>query len=108
VSQLGTGSVAVNTTASTAMISTNTRLVPRRELRTLAFFFDRDSAAISARAELAESDEPDRLSIAPLAYEGESGTIVALSIAADERERVVAAATRHGGRLVADIPNEWL
>lgn len=63
---------------------------------------------MNARAEIAETDEPDGLAMAPLAYEGESGTIVALSIAADQRERVIDAAARHGGRLVADIPNEWL
>jgi hypothetical protein len=79
-------------------------------LRTLAFFFESDSAAASARPELDGSDGvPARdIETAPLVVEGQEGTILALSVEVDARDVVMDAAVQHGGRLVADIPEDWL
>lgn len=78
-------------------------------MRTLAFYFEREQAAKAVLATL-RSDHglgQGEVDVAPLVMEGQEGTILALSIQPEIQPRVVLLAERHGGRLVADVPEEW-
>ena len=78
-------------------------------MRTLAFYFEREQAARAVLATLRSDHGLDhgQGDVAPLVIEGQEGTILAMSIQPEIQPRIVLLAKRHGGRLVADVPEEW-
>jgi hypothetical protein len=78
-------------------------------MRTVAFYFEAQSAAMTAHAELRAVDRlmSREVELAPLAVDGQVGTVLATSIADSDLSRVVEIASRLGGRLVADVPEAW-
>jgi hypothetical protein len=79
-------------------------------MHVLAFFFADEEAAAAADAALRTRLELTNGGVrrAPLAVDGEEGTVVALSVKSASLDSVVGLAGEYGGRLVADIPEEWI
>ena len=78
-------------------------------MRILAFYFPRESEARAAQnALLREPDlATDEVQLAPIAVDGLEGTILALSVDEWRCPDIADVARRLGGRLVADVPEEW-
>jgi len=78
-------------------------------MRTIAFYFDSEQQAREVLATL-RSDHglhEDQVDVAPLVIEGQEGTILALSIRREVQPQIIQVAGREGGRLIADVPEEW-
>jgi hypothetical protein len=77
-------------------------------VRRLAFYFAREDDASAARTALREEKavDEDQVALAPLVVDREEGTILAIAADTDRRPEILDVAERHGGRLVADIPDE--
>ena len=74
-------------------------------LRALAFYFTNESAAQGMYDALpTHGVAPDRAAVAPLVIDRVEGTVVAFMADDGQLDAVVALATKHGGRLVADVP----
>lgn len=78
-------------------------------MRILAFYFNRESAARTAMDAMnSDSAIPAHaIQVAPLVVEGREGTILALSVFDERQTEITDVAIRFGGRLVADVPEEW-
>jgi hypothetical protein len=78
-------------------------------MRILAFLFARSDVAQAVINRLRSEKSIDSASVAtaPLSVDDVDGTIVALPVAFDTRDAVIAIAVAQGGRLIADIPEEW-
>ena len=78
-------------------------------MRTVAFYFAAQSAALSAHAELRSANGlvPGEVEVAPLVVDGQNGSVVAFVIEDSDVSQVVDIASRHDGRLVVDVPEEW-
>ena len=78
-------------------------------MQIVAFLFAGDDVAESAIAQMRADHWINGVGVAtaPLSVDGVDGTIVALPIELGARDGLVAVAAKHGGRLVADVPEEW-
>ena len=81
----------------------------RARVRTLAFYFSSESAANEAASVLREHARPaaDAIDTAPLSVEGTDGTLLALTIEDELHSETIRTGSELGGRLVADVPEEW-
>ena len=78
-------------------------------MRILAFLFARSDVALAVINRLSSEQSIDGATVAtaPLSVDDVDGTILALPVASDSRDAVIAIAAAQGGRLIADIPEEW-
>jgi hypothetical protein len=78
-------------------------------MRVLAFFFAAQDGARAAERVLQRSDiVMTQMDVAPLVVDGREGTVLALTVADTHQAATVAVAERHGGRLVVDVPEQWI
>ncbi len=66
---------------------------------------DAAGALFDLRRDFGLSD--DQIAVSPVAVEGEPGTIVAFSSNAEGQAATAEVVLRHGGRIVADVPESW-
>jgi uncharacterized protein (DUF697 family) len=78
-------------------------------LRILAFHFADGAAAETAVRELRDSfdREAQDVETAPVVVEGVEGVVVGLTAAESARAELIPVLTSRGGRLVADVAEEW-
>lgn len=78
-------------------------------MRTLAFYFSSEPAADSAAAALRNGVRPNPVAIdtAPLTLDDTEGTLLALTIDDDGHTEAIRICSNLGGRVVADVPEEW-
>jgi len=76
-------------------------------MRTVAFLFPRDHVAEAALTAIREEGFIGPVEIAAVSIDGEDGRILGLTVDDDALDSVVEVAQRCGGRMVADVPEEW-
>ena len=82
---------------------------PRTRMQILAFLFAGGDVAQAAISRLRSERWIDHQAVAtaPLSVDNVDGTILAFPISVDARDAVIAVVAEEGGRLVADVPEEW-
>jgi hypothetical protein len=76
-------------------------------MRTVAFHFSRDQAAQAALRAIQEDGFNGPVEVAAVSIDGEDGRILGLTAEDNTLANVVEVARRFGGRIVADVPEEW-
>lgn len=79
-------------------------------MRILGFFFGQQDAARTVLNELCALPSLADVAIdtAPIVADEEHGTLVALSLESEQQPEVERLVARHGGRVVVDVPSDWL
>jgi hypothetical protein len=78
-------------------------------MRILAFHFTDGEAAEATMAQLSTEFEGEALDVrtAGVVVDGIEGIVLGVTVEADTRAPLIKLASSHGGRLVADVPEEW-
>jgi hypothetical protein len=79
-------------------------------MRIVGIFFEQAGAADTALEELRARPDMAEASIdtAPIAADEHDGTLIALSVDDAQQPEIERVAARHGGRVVVDVPTDWL
>jgi hypothetical protein len=76
-------------------------------MRTVAFHFSRDQQAQAALKGIQGHGFSRQVDIAAVSIDGEDGRILGLTVEDDDLGNIVEVAQSCGGRIVADVPEEW-